>query len=394
MHGRVPVKSAMVLVGILGAAPILPADETTGPHTATAARRESRGPVELSEPRSFHLPGHMVISFAFDRAARRIIVGSGLYHEEQNQPEELRTDVTRGYLTLWDVGTGEEITRFAGDFPLPSALAFSSDGKTILSASVKPWEVNRAVELALWDVHTRVPVRKLLADGLESREITFSVDGRFVASRNSDQTVRVWDRANGEELAVLKRANNAQFSPENIRPDFYRMRFSHDGKALIVHWKHSTVDVFNVDTWERRTPFPEESFKISGIDLSPDGESLAVVGIPIGLDGKSQLAEGGGLARLRPLAGGRRRATWQVESLASDVTFSPDGKFLAFSGPVSTIWNLESQEVVAVIRRNALWTGDRIRFSPDGRWIAIGGFFGLHLWDVSTLGITGNNGDP
>jgi len=71
--------------------------------------------------------------------------------------------------------------------------------------------------------------------------------------------------------------------------------------------------------------------------------------------------------------------------VASSVNFSPDGRFLAAVHGKASVWNVETGVAVVDFPQAGSTSGDRIRFSPDGKNLAIGAFRRVQLFDVSAL---------
>jgi WD40 repeat protein/HEAT repeat protein len=86
---------------------------------------------------------------------------------------------------LWDVSSAKEVRRLVGHAEAVRALAFSKDGKRLLSAdadgSVRLWQVEDGKHLARFAGHT----------GLV-RAVAFFADGRRAVSAGEDRTLRVW----------------------------------------------------------------------------------------------------------------------------------------------------------------------------------------------------------
>jgi WD40 repeat protein len=104
----------------------------------------------------------------------------------------------RQYIVLQDYSSGDEIARLKGHGRPVTALAFSSDGGTLASASVVGSGSARRNELKLWSVR---PQREILThrwiDGTPCSVtcLSFSPDGKTVACGNWDSTLRVWQVA-------------------------------------------------------------------------------------------------------------------------------------------------------------------------------------------------------
>ncbi len=66
----------------------------------------------------------------------------------------------------------------------------------------------------------------------------------------------------------------------------------------------------------------------------------------------------------------------------SKIIFSPDGRYLAFSGTIAYLWEIGIEQQAWQLRRLA-WNVNDIAFSPDSRYLAIGGVDPrIELWDV------------
>jgi WD40 repeat protein len=86
---------------------------------------------------------------------------------------------------LWDAREGKFLHRLTGHLCFVSCVAFSPDGKRLVSGSedwtVKVWDIaaGRAT-LTLWGHTGRI------------REVAFSPDGKRLVSGSEDRTVRIW----------------------------------------------------------------------------------------------------------------------------------------------------------------------------------------------------------
>jgi WD40 repeat protein len=98
---------------------------------------------------------------------------------------------------LWDVNTGNCIKTLTGHTNWVWSVAFSPDGKTLVSSSY-----DRTVRL--WDVTTGRCIRTLTGHTREIYSVSFSRDGQTVASGCADETARLWDVNTGECLKILK----------------------------------------------------------------------------------------------------------------------------------------------------------------------------------------------
>ncbi|MFL5244917.1 MAG: c-type cytochrome domain-containing protein [Gemmataceae bacterium] len=96
-------------------------------------------------------------------------------------------------IRLFNLETAKEVGNLEGHQDSVTTLAFSKDGKRLLSGSddgtVRLWDVASAKEIKLFKGHE---------NGVKC--VALSADGRRLASGGADHTVRLWDTETGKEL--------------------------------------------------------------------------------------------------------------------------------------------------------------------------------------------------
>ncbi|BAY27570.1 WD-40 repeat-containing protein [Calothrix sp. NIES-2100] len=107
-------------------------------------------------------------------------------------------------------------------------MSFSPDGKTIASASF-----DRTVKL--WDISGKL-LKTLNGHSGSVNSVSFSPDGKTIASASSDSTVKLWD-ISGKLLKTLKGDSGFVFS----------VSFSPDGKTIASASSDSTVILWDLD---------------------------------------------------------------------------------------------------------------------------------------------------
>ena len=114
---------------------------------------------------------------------------------------------------FWDVRTGKQMRVWAAHANPVNSLAFSPDGKQVLTTSRYVDDKAR-----LWDVPSGAEVRVFAGHDNLVRSAAFSPDGKQVVTASSDGTVRLWDARTGQELCkfiAFTDGSWAVFTPEN-----------------------------------------------------------------------------------------------------------------------------------------------------------------------------------
>ena len=98
-------------------------------------------------------------------------------------------------IKLWDITTGKKIKTFEGHSQGVNRVSFSPDGKTIASASgsgkIRLASTNNIVKL--WDINTGREITTLQGHSRLVNSISFSPDGKAIASASHDGTVILWN---------------------------------------------------------------------------------------------------------------------------------------------------------------------------------------------------------
>lgn len=200
------------------------------------------------------------------------------------------------------------------------------------------------------------------------KAVTFSPDGKTIATGSWDGTVKLWDVTTGRER------RNLQAFPMGVNA----VTFAPDGQTLAAGgWKNATIMRWNPTTGENMDALPqaEGSYGINAVAFSPDGKILAA-------------ACSDTTAKLWDLRAGKPSATLAGHThFVLSVAISPDGEMAAtgsFDGETIKLWDVRRAQVLATLKSEG-GPITSVVFSPDGKTLATGGWDGVvELWDCHT----------
>jgi dipeptidyl aminopeptidase/acylaminoacyl peptidase len=190
-----------------------------------------------------------------------------------------------GSMTLWDVETGSEIAHFSGHRELFTALAFSPDGRRIASGSSDN-------TVRIWDADEGIQLIELIGHERGIKAVAFSPDGRRLASAGgradtsedsffplggtapaeeisswclaSDSAVRVWDLDSGTEIVRFEGHCDTVVS----------LAFSPDGRLIASGSDDESTKVWDAESGSQIILLDQHENQSGTLVFSCDGRRI------------------------------------------------------------------------------------------------------------------------
>ncbi len=262
-----------------------------------------------------------------------------------------------GVVKVWDVSTGKEVLSFDSPGTGDLLVALSPDGKQLATASSDSRDKSEGSAVRVAEIPTGKEVCVLKASK-PITQVTFSPDGKLLATVSRSREIQVWDAREGKELLRLP-GSEAAFSP--------------DGKLLAGGFDGG-VAIWDVDMGREKRPVVAAS--LAGLAASPQAQGPWLT-----------------LAASLTTKPGRAIANWKApeNKTVKVVAFSPDGKRLATAGQRVGLADLDHEVVVWTVAGKELFTLkghtqpiQSLAFLEDGRRLVAGAGNTVKGWDVTS----------
>jgi WD40 repeat protein len=292
-----------------------------------------------------------------------------------------------GRLLVWDLESGKARAEVAGPKD-PQLLTLSPGGKRLAVAIEED-----APAVLVYDLASGKELCRCQGHGTAVGELAFSPDGKALLGGCCDLTVRLWDAETGKERWSRPALRGARH--------WSTIAFAPDAKTVAITGEYDIIRLLDAADGEERVPIAGCLDLVRALAVAPDGRSVFTGAFDQSLR-QWDLATGkeirvlkgpvsggfGGIWCLeltadgKTLAAGERKGVrlWDLSDperprdggLIDDQTWcalSPDGKTLATVEEELRLLDLRSGKRIRTAKLSEV---AKMRFSPDGRTLAVG----------------------
>jgi WD40 repeat protein len=252
---------------------------------------------------------------------------------------------------VWDVASGKELLQLKGHKVGVCGVAWSADGKHLLTGSFDQ-------TLGLWDAETGKQLKTFSGHTGVVYQVAFTPDGKKAVSVAQDANMRTWDVESGKEAA-------ASTHPAGVRG----VAMMPDGKHFVTACFDGGVRLVELESGKILRRMDSAHSQAWFVAVSPDGKRAASVGADK-------------LVKLHDLKTGELLHQFEGHTESTHaIAWSRDGRRL-LSGSLdktARLWDVESGKEVQRLEHDS-GVGAAAFLPGDGQ--ALTGSSGVRLWRV------------
>ena len=276
---------------------------------------------------------------------------------------------------IWNVSTGTIFSTLKGHNDVVNSAAFSPDGLLLVTGS----EDNT---IRIWDVKTGELLRIIEGHRERVNSVSYSFDGLYIVSASKDKTIKIWDSETGRCVMTLightNSVDSAVFCPNN------QSIFSYSWDGTARFWNSKTGECFKI--FRENT----EGYNFCKAVLSPSGRYMAAISETIiikkATNTTPEMSQEIDILKIWDISTGMSiRELGEIE-FNSDISFSPDEKFIAISQYDHLIRIIETDEKKHYLSLSGHGgVVNSVTFSYDGKLLLSSSFDQtVRLWDAES----------
>jgi WD40 repeat protein len=280
-----------------------------------------------------------IFAMALSPDGRWLAVGGRMHPECMGECGDIR---------LYDLASGELHALLKGHSNVVTGIAFSPEGKKLISGGSD-------FAAIIWDVERKSIIHRLEGHRDAVYAVGFTPDGARAATASDDNTLRLWGVADG---ALLKDMTGHRDKVSALAVSQDGRIASGDNSGEIRLWDGKTGALLKV--------FANQGGYVGSLQFSPDGRLLLSTCGYLGCSPTQRIFD---------VASGKQQMAYAKHgSTVIASAFSPDGGLIATGGGSNMeihVWDAKTGETKAVLK-GAGKSVSAVGFSADSRSIAWG----------------------
>jgi WD40 repeat protein len=228
---------------------------------------------------AFHPDGQILASVGRDNAVRLWDLSTGReiqhwalptnhWHDTRlafsPQGDLLACGSKDGGVRLWNMKDRSEVAVLRGHRGAVRDVAFSPDGRWLVSAAEPPYPADPTVpSLCVWDVAKKEIAQVLPGHKEGAYSLAFNHAGTLLATGSEDKTIQLWETATWESVDILRPGSKV-----------YGLTFSKDDRRLASACADNTIRFWDVVTRQEVAELHGHGNYVHSIAFSPDGTRL------------------------------------------------------------------------------------------------------------------------
>ncbi len=273
---------------------------------------------------------------------------------------------TSGHDTLVKQWSLEALLGTNGDRSDPMSDE-DSDAEAVMTEEIDMPEIVNIRENPLAQDQPLVPIQVFAGHSDKVWDIDISLDGTYLASASSDNTVIIW-RLDGQPYQTLRAHSNWVRS----------VSFAPDGTTLVTGSDDDTVRLWNLQGILMRT-FSGHDASVRSVQFAPDGMTIAS-----GSDDAT--------VRLRSIEGAVVEILQGHRAGVKGVRFSPNNLIGSVADTTLNIWQEDGAQLLQTVEYSSGMRASH--FTIDGQFVITASYDStLQLWDLQAL-LNGEGREP
>jgi WD40 repeat protein len=300
----------------------------------------------------------IIRSLKFDRTGDRLLGdsfgprfvwnGSKLTESEEQLVADVKADPTLSKTVqpkpMTDIPADGSSAVLSGHLFDVNCLSYSPDGRRLASGS-------KDETIRIWDVQTGKELNVFVGHEDYITDVSFSPNGKWLASASESKSVMLWDVDGGPPTREFKGHSSEVLDVE----------FGKDGKLIVSGSRDSVIKAWDIETgrqqWSHKVA---DKGAVVGISIIPEDSRIAVA---TGFSSAISIRD--------PKTGREEQSFREGSESISKFAFSPNGSKIAICAVNKRIemWDVKSQSIVW--EYSAAKTVNSLSFLPDGKRLLV-----------------------